>query len=491
MTLPDMRLRLTASDAAAREALRRARAEVRGLGSDARTAATGTTRLRQSTEAGTQTNRRFSYQVQNAAFQVGDFAVQVNGGTSAVRAMSQQMPQLLGSFGIFGAVAGAAFAILAPLVGKLFEGAEAVGAFDDELKASNVTLGSIRGSVSGLHETYTRMNNAIRASASASGGAASAIVANSEAEYKARRQVLGVEIELLNIRQGEMRSQLQNLRDQQALAAQRAKENLRTLGPGATASRSADAEGYAGGALDYDTMLLGSGLDLHQMAGNRRAIRRMEAELELLTIAANEASAAMDGVFTAPGTTDAVTGGGAGGRGKTPVETAIESQKSAIQDLVAATRGGLSEASGAWGSYFDDLVSRSGSSNSKMLAIAKSFGAATALIDAWQAHNAVLKDPTLPWWARIATAGTVLASGLGAVNAIRGVTAGGGGGGRKGGGGSSGSEVAAAPRPLQATLNLQGPLADVLSSAISPLLDQLSEEAGDRGYQLLVRPATT
>ena len=149
----------------------------------------------------------------------------------------------------------------------------------------------------------------------------------------------------------------------------------------------------------------------------------------------------------------------------------------------------MSDAAGAWGSYFDDVVSRSGSSNERLLGIAKSFGAAMALVDAWQAHNATLRDPTLPWWARIAAAGQVLASGLGAVSAIRSVTSGGGGG--RASSAAGGSSAAAAPRPLQATLNLQGPLADVLSGAISPLLDQLAEDAGDRGYQLLVRPSTT
>ena len=55
--------------------------------------------------------------VQNASFQLADFAVQVGGGVSATRALSQQLPQLLGGFGMWGAVAGAAVAV----VGGLFE----------------------------------------------------------------------------------------------------------------------------------------------------------------------------------------------------------------------------------------------------------------------------------------------------------------------------------------------------------------------------------
>ena len=53
-------------------------------------------------------------QIQNAAFQVGDFAVQVGAGTSASQALAQQLPQLLGAFGAVGAVLGALVAIGIP-----------------------------------------------------------------------------------------------------------------------------------------------------------------------------------------------------------------------------------------------------------------------------------------------------------------------------------------------------------------------------------------
>jgi hypothetical protein len=51
--------------------------------------------------------------VQNAGYQVADFAVQVQGGTSAIVAFGQQAPQLLGMFGAVGSVAGAVVAIMA------------------------------------------------------------------------------------------------------------------------------------------------------------------------------------------------------------------------------------------------------------------------------------------------------------------------------------------------------------------------------------------
>jgi len=52
----------------------------------------------------------------NVAFQVQDMAVQIAGGTNAFVAMGQQIPQLLGGFGVMGAVIGAVAAIAIPLL---------------------------------------------------------------------------------------------------------------------------------------------------------------------------------------------------------------------------------------------------------------------------------------------------------------------------------------------------------------------------------------
>ena len=66
----------------------------------------------------------FRSQVQNASFQVQDLAVQIAGGTDATRALAQQLPQLLGGLGLFGAVAGAAVAIAIPLAVSFLSSAE-------------------------------------------------------------------------------------------------------------------------------------------------------------------------------------------------------------------------------------------------------------------------------------------------------------------------------------------------------------------------------
>ncbi|MEI4485595.1 hypothetical protein V8J36_05290 [Frigidibacter sp. MR17.14] len=76
---------------------------------------------------------RLASQVQNASYQVGDFAVQVAGGTDATRAFAQQLPQLLGGFGVFGAVLGAAAAILIPLGGYLISAGESSDSLSDSV----------------------------------------------------------------------------------------------------------------------------------------------------------------------------------------------------------------------------------------------------------------------------------------------------------------------------------------------------------------------
>ena len=78
--------------------------------------------------------------VQNASYQMADFAVQVGGGVSATRALSQQLPQLLGGFGMWGAVAGAAVAV----VGGLFEAMTKGGvSAEEQAKKTTEAIGKV------------------------------------------------------------------------------------------------------------------------------------------------------------------------------------------------------------------------------------------------------------------------------------------------------------------------------------------------------------
>ena len=137
----------------------------------------------------------------------------------------------------------------------------------------------------------------------------------------------------------------------------------------------------------------------------------------------------------------------------------------------------------------EEILSAIGQTNKKALRVAKVFGAAQALISAYQGAAEALK---LPFPKNIAAAATVLAKGIGFVTAIRGVNEGGGGGGGGGGGsvGSAGGATqAAAQGPLQVSLNTFG-AGDLINRAdLGNLLDRLNREAGDRGYTILSAPA--
>ena len=81
--------------------------------------------------------------LQNFSYQIQDIAVQIAGGTSATRALSQQLPQLLSGFGLFGVVAGTASAILIPFASYLFSASEEAVTLEDSLKSLGAAMGAL------------------------------------------------------------------------------------------------------------------------------------------------------------------------------------------------------------------------------------------------------------------------------------------------------------------------------------------------------------
>lgn len=72
--------------------------------------------------------------IQNLSYQIGDFAVQVGAGTAASQALGQQLPQLLGGFGVMGAVMGAVVAVGIPLVRTLIDTGSASDQLEEQMK---------------------------------------------------------------------------------------------------------------------------------------------------------------------------------------------------------------------------------------------------------------------------------------------------------------------------------------------------------------------
>jgi hypothetical protein len=130
------------------------------------------------------------------------------------------------------------------------------------------------------------------------------------------------------------------------------------------------------------------------------------------------------------------------------------------------------------------VLSAVGTHNKKAMKMAQVFGAGIALINAYQAASETLADKTLPWFARIPAAASVLAAGIGFVNSIKGAGSGAGGGGAGGRSGASQSQ-APAQTPLDVRLTGFGPNDLFTGDMIGGLLDRLSTEAGDRGYRIM------
>lgn len=81
----------------------------------------------ESTRAARKTKRFAAVGLQQLGYQVGDFAVQVQGGTNAFVAFGQQGSQMLGILGPLGAVAGALLAIFTAFAAAMSESEDATG----------------------------------------------------------------------------------------------------------------------------------------------------------------------------------------------------------------------------------------------------------------------------------------------------------------------------------------------------------------------------
>lgn len=155
----------------------------------------------------------------------------------------------------------------------------------------------------------------------------------------------------------------------------------------------------------------------------------------------------------------------------------------AMQRIKDLTVGGLSDQLGAWGSYFGNLASVVGSGNERILQISKAFAAAQATIDAYSAAAQVLRDPTLPFFAKAAAAFQVLGTGLGFVNAIRSASD----NGSTGGGAAAATPQATEPQRVDRFVTVQLSGGDQIGQAsIRNLIEQINDAIGD-GAQLNVR----
>lgn len=105
--------------------------------------------LRAAADSGTQGFGRFNQALQSGGYQVQDFAVQVQGGTSALTALSQQGSQFLGIFGTGGAIAGAVLTV-GILAYKFLEGGDAAEKMGQATKSLDSYFQNLERSADGV-----------------------------------------------------------------------------------------------------------------------------------------------------------------------------------------------------------------------------------------------------------------------------------------------------------------------------------------------------
>lgn len=146
--------------------------------------------------------------VQNTAFQVGDFAVQVAAGTDASRALAQQLPQLLGGFGVAGAVLGAVAAIAAPLAANFLFAAEEIKKIDA------VSLDQVRSRLSELKDLQEQYNEVLALSATTTEENTRRQLSAIDQEYQAKLALFRLEAITLEQRKRQLEANLEQQRRQ-------------------------------------------------------------------------------------------------------------------------------------------------------------------------------------------------------------------------------------------------------------------------------------
>lgn len=105
---------------------------------------------------------RFGNVAQQAGYQVGDFAVQVASGQSAIVAMTQQASQLLGFFGPWGAIIGAAAAVAGALAVAFWDVDEAADDAKDSLEKYEEAIKSAERMVKRLNDETKTSSERLR-----------------------------------------------------------------------------------------------------------------------------------------------------------------------------------------------------------------------------------------------------------------------------------------------------------------------------------------
>ena len=294
--------------------------------------------------------------LQNIGFQVQDFAVQVGAGTSASQALAQQLPQLLSGFGLLGIALGTASAVFIPLIGYLFQSRDATAGLAKETLSASGSMGSLQGAVSALEGVQRQYNDQINATGGASSAAASLVIANSQKEFQARKQVLQIEIELAKIRSAEKAEQARNLNDQfnDQFANEASRiQQTRILQERAAPSTAITSGPGIQGAGDAFTARMRATEGREQ---DLLALRKINAEVALLNIETSRSEELLNSTFesiSGGGTASATSGARTGGGGGAPAAArAVGTVTTEVEKLSQ----GSTQLQSSFGAAFVDMV---------------------------------------------------------------------------------------------------------------------------------------
>lgn len=517
--------------------------------------------------------------VQMFGYQIQDVAVQLAAGTRATTVFAQQGSQMLGMFGAYGALAGAALAVTLPLAGAFFGAADGAKSFKDAVSGleeavrlvDEATKNYTAQGLEELKQKYGEIDQSVLnlIEHERQFAIARAEAAATEAVQKLANEygVLGVNVDQLGhggqIAMAKM-SVAMGLTMDQTKALVRALQDANSakdyLGRSEALGRAAAlllqsktaADELTGAVVKAEasmrrlaTSVPGAGWLSAMISQAETLWGKLNAALGVKNALANTSSAP-SGVVTDKQRADAYglyaftrtqaptspvgsggsggggsSGGGGGGGGTDPLAAdlerlqqqllskaeiemaAYEEQQTMLEEalqkklLTQQEYAALMEAAqtehqqkmtdiDVW-RYGDGLAKTETfmgamakafqGGNEKMQKIGQVFAAAETLINAWRAYSQVLADPSLPFFAKVPAALSVLAAGMKAVQAVKGM------------GGSSGSTsktsattstAGAAPSPANVNIQWNGAMT---ADSMGSLTQKLNSEY-KQGYRL-------
>lgn len=137
------------------KAIDNATAPIRRVNDELTRTGSAVKRMGASMDIGTRNTRKFAMgALQQAGYQVGDFAVQIANGTSKMQAFGQQAPQILQIFGPIGAVIGAGVAIVAAFGVAMSKSGKELGNFGSALGVLREPLSAIVSAVMSVRGAF-------------------------------------------------------------------------------------------------------------------------------------------------------------------------------------------------------------------------------------------------------------------------------------------------------------------------------------------------